>query len=59
MHSYSDETPLPNLSSDIPKKIYKGNVTAVVLLDMSAAFDTVDHPILTLTALGGASEAPP
>ena len=43
---YSVETLLTNLSDDILREMDKGNVTVVVLLDMSAAFDTVDHPIL-------------
>jgi len=32
--------------SDIPQAVDRGNSAALVLLDLSAAFDTVDHEIL-------------
>ena len=51
---HSVETLLTNVSSFILQKMDSGLVTAMVLLDLSAAFDTVDHTLLinTLTSLG-------
>ena len=43
---YSVETLLTDLTDQSLRQMDVGNITAVVLLDMSFAFDTVDHPIL-------------
>lgn len=44
---FSTETALLKLSSDILWKMERQEVTALVALDLSAAFDTVDHSILS------------
>ena len=51
---HSVETLLINVSSFILQEMDSGSVTAMVLLDLSSAFDTVDHDILvnTLESLG-------
>ena len=43
---HSCETLLVRTTDDINKEIQVGNIVAVVLLDLSAAFDTIDHEIL-------------
>ena len=43
---YSTETALPKIHNDIADNIDNGNVTALALLDLSAAFDIIDHLIL-------------
>jgi hypothetical protein len=44
---YSTETALVKMHNDIVAAIDQGNVGALVLLDLSSAFDTVDHNLLT------------
>ena len=44
--SYSCETALVKIFNDILWKMEKQEVTALVAIDLSAAFDTVDHDIL-------------
>ena len=43
---HSCETLLVRMADDINKEIEEGNIVIVVLLDLSAAFDTIDHNIL-------------
>ena len=44
--NYSTETALLGLKNDILLNMNKQHVTLLVLLDLSAAFDTVDHNVL-------------
>ena len=43
---HSTESALLRVKNDIHMSMAKGNVAALVLLDLSAAFDTIDHQIL-------------
>ena len=43
---HSTETALLKVQSDILKSLDNGSVCALVMLDLSAAFDTLDHSIL-------------
>ena len=42
---YSTETALLKVHNDVTLNMDKGKVTALTLLDLSAAFDTIDHNI--------------
>ena len=44
---YSTESALLKVHNDIIISIYKGEVTALTLLDLSAVFDTITHATLT------------
>ena len=44
---HSTESALLKVHSDIIISMDKGEVTALTLLDLSAAFDTIDHATLT------------
>ena len=46
---HSTETALVRIHNDLVTSIDQGHVGALVLLDMSAAFDTVDHHLLLRT----------
>ena len=50
--NHSTETVLLQVKNDILLNMNKQHVTLLVLLDLSAAFDTVDHVIL-LRGIGG------
>ena len=43
---HSTETALLKVQNDILRSLDAGAVTALVMLDLSAAFDTIDHPTL-------------
>ena len=43
---HSTDTALLRVYNDVMFNIDRGNGTLLVLLDVSAAFDTIDHPIL-------------
>jgi len=43
---HSTETAIARVLSDIPMALDRGDVAALALMDLSAAFDTVDHCIL-------------
>ena len=43
---HSTECALLNIHNDILLNMAKGSITALTLLDLSAAFDTIDHTIL-------------
>ena len=45
-HNHSTETALLKLQYDLLRQMETGRVTAFVALDLSAAFDTVDHDVL-------------
>ena len=45
-HGHSTETAVMTVHNDIVSAIDKGHVVALALLDLSSAFDTVDHTLL-------------
>ena len=45
--SHSTETALLHVSNHILQSLDSGNLSVLALLDLSAAFDTIDHKILT------------
>ena len=55
---HSTESALLNIHNDILLNMAKGSVTALTLLDLSAAFDTIYHTIILdrLTVYYGISE---
>jgi exonuclease III len=44
--NHSCETLMVKMTDDILKEIHGDNIVVVILLDLSAAFDTIDHKIL-------------
>lgn len=46
--SHSTETALIKIKNDITEAMVKGLVSVLVMLDSSAAFDTIDHKIMLL-----------
>ena len=44
---HSTEAALPKVENDIILNVDEGRVTALTLLDLSAAFDTLDHSSIT------------
>ena len=43
---HSTETALPRVVNDLFLSLNKGNISVLTLLDLSSAFETIDHPIL-------------
>ena len=43
---HSTETALLNVQTDLLSALHKGSVAVLLMLDLSAAFDTIDHNIL-------------
>jgi len=43
---HSTETALLRVHSDIAEALDEGSMTALIMLDLSEAFDGIDHPIL-------------
>ena len=43
---YSTETALLKMYSDIAEGIDEGSMTALIMLNLTAAFDVTDHPVL-------------
>lgn len=44
--NYSTETTLLHILSEVLEAVDQGNVTTLVMLDLSSAFNCVDHEIL-------------
>ena len=45
-HGHSTETALLSIKNEVHLALARGEATAVVLLDQSAAFNTIDHSTL-------------